>query len=379
MAAIVVVSAMVGVFDLRSRAQTGGGGVLSAPWRHVAMPSALARPADVASAIAQNGYLVSFTRLAAAEGTGAVFVTSLTTPQQRTLPFWVRGASALRLESASIDSGGHVLLAGAYTTSAQGAERLKAYIRSREGSGASNAADVVNFVARLDPGGRILDVIDTKDYAPERLCESADQTFWTFGQKWSGDGVAASADDFVLRHYNREGAVVAQYLPGTWLSKTRLLNYHAPGGATAFLACGPDSVGVYAAQAPAGLFMWAELDPTTGNIVRHDVRNPPAMRITGLALLSKGQVYASMALQTQQGSQGKANPQQVWSTGLHRLVVGAEPSWEPVQTAPDGDAFARLLGSDGSSLIHLNGFRLPGHDPTVYWSKLGTGVKGVDQ
>lgn len=341
----VVPGLLLGCAAASGFAQAGGRVGRDLPPLQKALPDAVGRKGTLP--IVSNGYLLSYARTIRSRGSQAIFLTPLRTGKTLALPFWLPGASSIRLDGGAVSSAGDVLLAGSYVRARAGAE--------------------ANFVARVDRRGRVLSVKDLGDYTPERLCAAGDGTFWTLGQVWSREKVAPSAggpgDYALLRQYSADGALKGSYLSRSLLPRGVVLNYRArmPQARSAFLRCGDHSVAAYLGRGTR-FFLWTEVNTATGEDRSWSVRTPPQATMTGLALLGEHTAYASFR-----------------PGGLYRLeMVPSRPArWTPVPAPAAGSAATAggdraaasiLLGRDGPNLVHLMGATSPRKDPTVYWS-----------
>jgi hypothetical protein len=296
--------------------------------------------------IVSNGYLLSYRRTVIDNNAPVIFVTSLASGQTVQLPFWIPGAWEISLENGSVNSSGHVALAGSYSTSPS------------DILSASPDARATNFLAKVDRRGRVVALYDLGQYTAERTCAANDGSVWTFGQVFPME-LQHNLSYNMIRHYSPDGSLLDSYFSRSSLVNRRI-QYHAQreGGIWASLYCGASSIGAYIGSG-SGSFLWIEIDPSTGTTETWTVSTTPYPRILGMALSSKHSLYAGFG-----------------SGGLYRLSLdsGGSATWEPASStlaantsAPTGSSFV-LLGRDGPSLVYLMNNPAPGTDPTLYWS-----------
>jgi hypothetical protein len=312
--------------------------VLEAPWTQKVLVDTFSP--DRSFPQIRDGYLLTFRR-AFSEAHDAILLTSLGGDDSKAVSFRLNGASRVWIDDVTVSSRRSILVAGAY-------------IRV-------DSASEHRFIAQLDLAGNVVSTVDLGPYEAERICATSDGTIWTFGQEWSAEAKGKSYE--MLRNYSVDGQVLRSYLPRTdiVLPPVNLSNrFHQMGmrrGRT-FLRCGTKSIGAYVA--PAGIWYEVKLSDDIGqswsvagqsggefSLVRGKCA---ACIVSGFALLGEHEVYASFDSVEQK--------KEVFARGLFRLHLGPDgnANWDPVQgtRAPDAiHSVARLLGSDGASLVYL--------------------------
>jgi len=321
------------------------------PRQHKTFPGSV--PARMTKPLVANGYLVSHARTIRSNRLDDIAVTSLKTGDQAILPFWLENATEIRLESAGVTPGGHILLAGSYLRT-------------------SEDAYGVNFVSEVDLTGKIVATHDLREYTPERICSASDGTFWTFGQVWPMED--QEQDYSMLRRYSSSGALEHEYLPRATLGVHQPLNYHsqgaAPGGSPAvnqvYLACGDNSVAAYVGDGGPE-FTWIEVNSRSGNSQTRSVARVRGLIVTGLALFSEHIAYASVAgrrfYQLIQGQGDSAG----WVPISQPEATPPGPGATPANT----DSSWLLLGRDGPDLVHVQVGTQLSSAPVLYWSRPG--------
>ena len=357
--------------------QTGMSLPLPSPVRSVSLPSAFTVNADLSTTIVSNGYAVSHAWIVYPGKPESIYLTSLKSGQQTnlSLPGWLDAGSVIRLEAVSLTPSGQVVLAGTSLRSTE-TDDINNFVASPTYFERTvKGVDVHNFVAEIDMQGNTISQIDLGTYTPERVCTAADGTLWTLGQIWAQEPLnpkLRSGDYSLLRRYNAAGKLVGSYLPqSSILGKEFMRDYHENSRSPAFLICGNDSVAVYLSAAPLISSVWAEVVLQSGEYSQVLVRTPRQMEATGLALLGTNAGYASFAPSMRGGvfpaKWGHLPP---GPAGLYRLVLGPQyAEWQPIQPADQTELISRLLGHDGTYLVHLEatgaGLDSP---PTVYWT-----------
>jgi hypothetical protein len=212
-----------------------------------------------------------------------------------------------------------------------------------------------------------LSTIDLGSYTAERVCSAANDTFWTFGQQLDGEGVASRFAYDMLRNYGYDGKLLRSYLSRSTLPAS-ILDFHPTGSVFgsgvdyAALSCGVESVGLFMGRP---VRQWVEVDMVSGTLQHWNVDALSGGSFTGLTLVNKHMVFASVLM-----SRSFASPSVAPTRGLAVLSIrpgDAGASWAPVADPGSQPTFARLLGRDGTSLVHLRGFQSP-VSPVLYWS-----------
>jgi hypothetical protein len=344
--------------------------VLEAPWTQKVLVAGFSPNRSFPQI--RDGYLWTFRRAFSEADDDAIFLISLGGGDSKAVPFWLHGASRIWIDDVTVSPARSILVAGAYI---------------RADSDSEN-----RFIAQLDLEGNMLSTIDLGPYEAERICSTSDGTIWTFGQEWSAEAKGKSYG--MLRNYSVDGQVLRSYLPRTdiVLPPFNLSNrFHQTGmrRGRIFLRCGNKSIGAYVA--PAGIWYEVKLGDATGqswsvprqsgesSLVRRKGESAAARIVSGFALLGEHEVYASIDSMGQQ--------KQVFARGLYRLHLGPDgnANWDLVQGTSASDAIhsvARLLGSDGASLVYLldgsnSSDGLPAccgrqyfdRHPSLFWSK----------
>jgi hypothetical protein len=309
--------------------------------------------------VASNGYLLSFSRSISqgSDPAKGIFMSSLTTFQRRKIPFWVSGASSIHLDAGTVTAAGHVLMAGSYLRSTS-PEDLQSFHQN------PSKPQATNFVAELDAAGNLVSVHDLQEFAPERICSAGDGSFWVLGQKWP---LEQSRKYFMLQHYSSSGALIQAYLPQ--IGKPDSPDYRIRNGLgspnAAFLVCGDSSVGVFLQR--TGGYIWAEIDLSGGN---QEIRKVTILRNavpTGMALFSRGTVYASFRTLSHKGGATSYGP----PVGIYKLNMSQKQAfWEAVPGGSDAAPYSTVLGRHDGYLVHLKGTADPMKDPTVYWTQV---------
>ena len=165
------------------------------------------------------------------------------------------------------------------------------------------------FVAFLDPGGKLIHVVQLDQFEPRAICIGSSQSIWVAGQPMER---VRGFDRPLLRRFGMDGKLLGEFV-------------REPLGGTPHLLCLGDNAGV---SLPGGS-EWVE-STQTGEAVRR-LKLPDNGEISGLAVV-RGRVYLGVAAR------------------LYRLG-GAGEGWAEVPAPPD---FRRLLGGSESRLVYLD-------------------------
>jgi len=330
---------------------------IPSPWQRKTEPGAFSRERSIPRV--DRGYLFSFRRRILDDSKSNLLVRSLATGDETLMTFWITGASEIRVEDVAVGPTGQVYVAGSMMQPA--------------------SLSLTNFVAAVDSSGSPTKVTDLGSYRPKRLCVANDGTFWTFGFGL-GLSSAEGRGDRLLRQYSQGGSVLNAFLPSEKFPALAHLDFRH---ASAALACGDESVGLYLSK-PA---RWVEVPFANPVANKWRIQPAPLGVLVGVALLGAHHVYASFAARTV-GSDGLPE-----TTGkLYKLTLPTDGQDKPVASSvqagaggerlqsgnrakanwtslSDGSSAAGkvfLLGRDEQSLVFAGG-KTQGADPTLYW------------
>jgi hypothetical protein len=269
--------------------------------------------------VAANGYLIATSREFAndqRDRQGRIALTSLGTGLTEMLPFSIKGAQQIRLESSTVSVNQGIVVAGRY--------------------------DDHNFIALVNHGGNITRLVDTGAYAAVRVCTAPDDSIWTFGQDSAAE--IAQKDYAMVQHRSPKGEVLGQYLPNSSLHAKARMNYHAktPQANAAYFACGATSVAAYVGN--GGLaYIWFEIDTTTGTTYQTLVPRVPNTIMTGLYVAGLNRAYMSTPV------------------GMFRLttmdaagVSSPISFWAPVVSSSGAPVLGTILGTDSGAAVHVS-------------------------
>jgi hypothetical protein len=269
--------------------------------------------------VAANGYLIATSREFQNDQPGRqdrLALTSLGTGLTEMLPFSIKGAKQIRLESSTVSSNQGIVVAGKY--------------------------DDHNFIALANRGGRITSLIDTGEYEALRVCTAPDDSIWTFGQDSAAE--TGHKDYAMVQHRSPKGEVLGQYLPNSSLHAKGRMNYHTKtaDANAAYLACGPASVAAYVGNGTLA-YIWFEIDTVTGTTYQTLVPRVQNTIMTGLYLAGLNRAYISTP------------------TGLFRLTtmdVANLPSpvsfWAPALSSNGTLVLGTILGTDSGAAVHVS-------------------------
>lgn len=327
------------------------------PWQSKETPE-LFMPGKRTFPAASRGYLLSHKRTMALPESAAVYMISETTAQSFSVPLSIEGATALRIEQAVVTIEGTVLIAGTMTRSEKGQTVMRNLF------GPDSLRTTQNVIAEVSSTGKLIHVTDLGGFTAERMCSAGDGTTWLLGQEWAEEFKGKNGLSYsLLRHVRADGSTINSYLGKNVVTKGIPLNYRArtPESFTAFIACDASSVAAYV-QRPLRGFILEQVDSKSNTETTQVVYNSPGLELTGFAMTFGGHLYASF-----QPSKSANNSTINSLPGLYSIVGG---TWlymppETSQQLPIG----RILGSSGSSLVHLLGNEDPQNVPVVYWTR----------
>jgi hypothetical protein len=217
---------------------------------------------------------------------------------------------------------------------------------------------IANFIASIDAGGKIRQVVRTTPFLPVYVCAAEDGTVWSYGVDEDGEGKAIETSPR-LRQYSFDKGQLKAVLdatalpPGGW----KLTRGRYPGDIT--FRCNGRKVVLLNSQYNE----WVEFDIAANKLTVFKLKPlppPKQMQVTGFALTEAGDVFVS--LHDMSGDQPRSG---LFRLEFDRVGVG---SWVPVKNTIGAylhGPVERLLGADGSDLIYtrdLNG--------TAYWSRI---------
>jgi hypothetical protein len=249
---------------------------------------------------------------------------------------WFEGAARVGVASAAITSSGKLVVSGG--------------MRTPDGI-------VAFYIAEIGEDGRMTRVIRTSPFVPVYICGGQDNTVWSYGFERDENGRRVESGP-MLRQFSFENGQLQAMLSFSNLDpEWRLPEGKYPGEVS--MRCNADRVVIYNGRAS----QWVQFDLTTKalSIRQVDPLPPPSkLRITGFAMTDDGDVFASFH------ERSKTIPM----SGLFQLTfeaVGAG-TWTPVPGTVGpylrGSPIARLIGTDGRSLIHTRAQK-----GELYWSR----------
>lgn len=358
-------------------------GTLPTPWKELRFPVAIDPPAYSFTKL-ESSYLwkVRRTLTTKEQEDDVIELRSLVDGSQTFVPFWLKGAKTIWIEDATLTNDLTVLLVGSFSTP--------------EAIGVANSSKTAktSFVVGIDVQGRTMFDLNVGSYEPSQICAAGDGNIWVLGQ----DVIAEATGNpySLLRKYSTTGKLLGFYLnrgeihsPALVLSTRR----QQEAGVEAFrmnrvlLRCGEQSVGVYLGVSQT----WTEVRLRDGYTQTWNLTLPaPRALMTGLSLMSEHVVYASFR-ELSFGSIPEARflkgsspnvfvaPYQN-STGVMKglyvlnLIPNQKANWQEIPGTISYNntpgVFARLIGSDGSSLVCLRTPQQPESKiPTLIWVK----------
>ncbi len=192
----------------------------------------------------------------------------------------------------------------------------------------------------IAPGGEILRVVGTSPFAASGIAFSADGSLWALGRVHDANDRNAPRYD-MLRQYNAQGELVRTALASDAFGPQPLRTSEA------LLSVAGERILIYFRSER----MFAEVS-TNGSLVgRWKVDPFPAIEVTGAALASSGEIYATAVPARRETTADQVSL-------LYRLdrPSGRLVPLDAGQLAPPG-TFAMLLGSDPDALVFYS--RMP--------------------
>lgn len=189
------------------------------------------------------------------------------------------------------------------------------------------------FIALINPAGKITNVIQTKDFYPENVCQGPDGTVWSFGgMGYLTDSEPNPGD--TLRHFDFQKGEIGSYLP-------RLLFPKHPGPEIrAYIRCSANEVVAYSATAHEYIEMKYAGDAP--HVYHAEV--PSDLRLLGFAVTGSKKIYGYFSLLDR--------------GGLYYLLFNEASktvSWVPIEGTVGVHAkpgrITGLWGSDGNNLL----------------------------
>jgi hypothetical protein len=286
--------------------------VLSESTRRVVFDSAAFVGETPVSAQWDKGYLVSWEIETYQAGAPNIKLFSQSGQKVREAAIWFPGSVRVLTRSTAVTSDGRIIVAGV----------------AEKADGAAG-----DFIALTDLSGKMTNVVQTKGYAPSKICEAPDGTVWTFGGTGYDRETGPNPGD-TLRHFDFQKGQVASYLP-----RSTFPRYPTPDG-VADIRCLADKVVVYS----EGAQEYIEMKYTDDTPHLYPAKAPSELRLTGFAVTGSRDVYGYFY------ASGKG--------GLYYLSLNETAKtvrWLPVEGPVDlltkPGAISRLWGSDGDNLV----------------------------
>lgn len=255
------------------------------------------------------------------------------TGQAKEAYFWLDGASRVGVSYAAVTRSGKVVVSGGS--------------RNKEGA-------VAFYIGEISAGHQR--VIRTSPFAPVYTCSGEDDTVWAYGFDRDNEGNRVASGPMLRQFSFDKGQLKATLLISQLSSGWELPEGSYPGQVS--MRCNSNVLAIYNARAnelvrldfKSNALTIAKVDP---------LPDPSKIRITGFALTDSGDVFASFH------DRSKSQP----LSGLFQLVFddAGNGRWTavPGTVGPyrHGSPIGRLLGADGTSLVHTRDA-----DDDVYWS-----------
>jgi hypothetical protein len=297
-----------------------------------------------------NGFLWSVRRELTKPEPDALVLDPLEGGPRQSISFWIPGASEIWVEDVAIAQDHSIIVVGSL----------------------SRPDDQVqhSYLSRLDFQGRVLSTVTLGAYEPEKVCSTDDGTLWMVGQSLADEMQGISYT--MLRNYSIDGKLLHEYLnrkdlPVQDLNLSARLAKQGSDHARLFLACGAGVVGTYIG--PGHTWAQVHLSDYSARFwwvkpPAKDTRSKGTMRVTGLALLDEGNIYASFTPSDDQ----RFPPQ--WS--LYKLDVGQGHTGTWIPAVPEGTADVgsqTIIGSDGANIVFSRRLDLPSDTHVLLWTK----------
>ena len=209
-----------------------------------------------------------------------------------------------------------------------------------------------SFLTSVTPGGGTGFMLTLGAFQPDHACVGADGTTWVLGHEPAKESGSSIPDYDLVLAFSPSGVQIGHYLPRSTFSTTTPVSFRkGQVGTAAFLDCTATGSGAYVSV--HGQSVWTEFTTGKSKATVTPVLPPSKSRVTGLAFVSPGVVYASII---------SGGSQHLYKLALH---ITSSSEWDQVQT--EGN-FARLLGKDAGSLVYFNADtdRL---SPQLIWSR----------
>lgn len=303
------------------------------PWKQGTYASSFGR--SMSYPVLANGYLLSYRYPQTASSKPAAPITfkltSLQTGASQQLSLSLPSKNYV-IEDAEAEPGGGLEAAGVYL--------------------AEGASQPTPYLASISPGGGGGYLITLGTFHPDRVCVAPDRTTWVFGHDPVKESDLPSANYDMMLSFSPSGVQTGHYLPrSTFSTDVPITLRKGQAGVTALLDCNAEQAGVYVSV--HGQATWTEVSAATKKATTVPVPITERSRLTGLAFVAPGSVYASMIA---------GGTQHLYK--LAPLSISSS-KWEQVSTQSN---FARLLGKDSNSLVYFNS-DTDHASPQLLWSR----------
>jgi hypothetical protein len=235
----------------------------------------------------------------------------------------------------------HLVIINSATATSDGGIIAGGHAEKSDGSAAP-------FIVLINPAGKITNVIQTRGFVPETVCQGPDGTVWSFG----GTGYDTNSEPIpgdTLRHFDFQKGEIGSYLPRSVFPK------HPTPGMTAYIRCSANEVVAYSTTARKYIEM--KYGGDVPQLYHADV--PSDLRLLGFAVTGSKSVYGYFSF--------------LDKGGLFHLIFNEATStvrWAPIEgtvgvnTKPG--RITGLWGSDGNNLLVSRAEDSAG-EPAIHW------------
>lgn len=253
----------------------------------------------------------------------------------RTGTVWFPSAVRVSVRGVTVDDMGTIFVSGA--------------ARSKDGA-------LADFIAQLDPEGRVSDVVRTNPFIGLHLCTTANGSIWSLG--YDREARSNGSPNLMLRQFDIAKGELRSTLDMNSVSDSAVpLETEKMS-----LVCNARTVGAFL-DVGKGLYEWIELNV---NDLRLSMWRLPMLResgeVNGLALTSDGHLYATV--------HRYSNHEPVSALFVLRKQEEGLATWTPVKgtfgkLTSETIAIYRLIGNEGDDLIYT---AEPPHGEVVRWA-----------
>jgi hypothetical protein len=259
-----------------------------------------------------NGYLITRAVETFESGVPNVQLYGTSGEKVREAAIWFPGSYRVIIHSATATADGGIIAGG--------------HAEKPDGSAGP-------FIALINPAGKITNVIQTRGFVPENVCQGPDGTVWSFGGTGYDTNSEPNPGD-TLRHFDFQKGKIGSYVPRSVFPK------HPTPGMIAYIRCSANEVVAYSTTAREYIEM--KYGGDAPHVYHAEV--PSDLRLLGFAVTGSKKIYGYFSL--------------LGRGGLYYLLFNEAAntvSWVPIEATvgvyTEPGRITGLWGSDGNNLL----------------------------